>query len=266
MNKTFHIYANDNEISERITAEVMEKMTAAGYEYSESEKGVGLIFCIGGDGALLRLLRKYRFPEAPIVGINTGHLGFFQEITMDGIDELIELLESGDYHIQEYIGLNAEVHTSEGVTSYLAINEIVVRGEGERLMHLGVKIGGNEITRFSGDGLLVCTPAGSTAYNYALGGVIVDPDVDMLQITPMAPVNNVAYRSFNSGIIVPTHTSIQICPIDNEDKTIAVIQDGRIVVRGDVKKIVINVAERKAKIMRFSNYNFWKKVTDKITG
>lgn len=269
MNKTYrkyHIYANDNEISDRITKEVKEKMAAAGYEYSDTEKGADLIFCIGGDGALLRLLRKYDFPETPIVGINTGHLGFFQEITMDGIDELIRMLDSGEYHVQEYIGLQTDVYTDTSKTTYLSINEIVVRGDGERLLHLGVRVGDNEITRFSGDGILVCTPAGSTAYNYSLGGVIVDPEVDMLQITPMAPVNNIAYRSFTSGLIVPTHTSIEIFPVDNEDKTVSIIQDGRIVVRGDVKKIVISVAARKAHIVRFKNYNFWKKVTDKIIG
>ncbi|MGN1349713.1 MAG: NAD(+)/NADH kinase [Anaerovoracaceae bacterium] len=266
MNKLFHIYANANDVSERITEEVRRKMAAVGYQYSDSEKDADLIFCIGGDGALLRLLRKYNFPAAPIVGINTGHLGFFQEITMDGIDEFIRLLVNGEYHIQEYIGLDTEVYTESEMTRYIAINEIVVRGDGERLMHLGVRVGNNEITKFSGDGILVCTPAGSTAYNYSLGGVIVDPDVDMLQITPMAPVNNIAYRSFTSGIIVPTQTSIEIFPVNNEDKTVSVIEDGRIVVRGDVKRIVIRVADRKAKIVRFKNYNFWKKVTDKITG
>ena len=266
MSKKYHIYANDNEISDRITTEVKEKLSAVGYEYSDSEIGADMIFCIGGDGALLRLLRKYNFPEAPIVGINTGHLGFFQEITMDGIDEFIDLLEKGEYHIHEYIGLDTEVYTAEGSSRYLAINEIVVRGEGERLMHLGIRVGDNEITRFSGDGVLVCTPAGSTAYNYSLGGVIVDPAVDMLQITPMAPVNNIAYRSFTSGIVVPTQTSIEIVPVANGDQAISIIEDGRVVVKGGIDRVVIKVADRKARILRFKNYNFWKKVTDKITG
>ncbi len=266
MSKKFHIFSNTDDTSNRIVREVIAKMTAIGYEASDTEKDVNLIFCIGGDGALLRLLRRYKFPEAPIVGINTGHLGFFQEITMDGIDEFIELLGKGDYHIQEYIGLNADVYTDEGVKSYLAINEIVIRGEGERLMHLDIKIQDDDIARFSGDGVLICTPAGSTAYNYALGGVIVDPAVDMLQITPMAPVNNVAYRSFTSGIIVPTQTSIEIMPVDNEYKTVVVIQDGRIVESGSVKRVVVRVGEKKAKIVRFSNYDFWKKVKDKIIG
>ena len=264
MIETFHIFANDDDISVRIAREVTAKMDSAGSRYSEDEKKADLIFCIGGDGALLRLLRQYDFPQAPIVGINTGHLGFFQEITMDGIDEFIRMLKHGDYHIQENSALSAEICTESGVKHITAINEIVIRGEGERLMHLDMSIGDNYISRFSGDGILICTPAGSTAYNYSLGGVIVDPEVDMLQITPMAPVNNSAYRSFTSGIIVPTNKTIEILPAKDEDRFVVVIEDGRIVSRDDVKKVTVRVAERKAKIVRFSNYNFWSKVKDKI--
>ncbi len=264
MIKSFNIYANYNDTSRRITEEVMSKMKEAGAQYCEDEKEADLIFCIGGDGALLRRLRQYDFPEAPIVGINTGHLGFFQEITMDGIDELISILEKGDYHIQENSALSAEICTESGIQNITAINEIVIRGEGERLMHLDLSIGGKYISRFSGDGILICTPAGSTAYNYSLGGVIVDPAVDMLQVTPMAPVNNSAYRSFTSGIIVPTDQTIEILPVKDEDRFVVVIEDGRIVARDNVKKVTIQVAERKAKIVRFSNYNFWSKVKDKI--
>ncbi len=260
----FNIFINKNEMSQRIATEITEKMEALGAVRTEDETEADLIFCIGGDGALLRLLRQYRFPKAPIVGINTGHLGFFQEITTDGIDEFIRMLQRGDYHIQENSGLTAEIMTKNGETQITAINEIVIRGEGERLMHLDMSIGGNHVSRFSGDGILICTPAGSTAYNYSLGGVIVDPEVDMLQITPMAPVNNSAYRSFTSGIIVPTNKTIEIVPAGEGDRFAVVIEDGRIVVRDEVKKVTVRVAERKARIVRFSNYNFWSKVKDKI--
>ncbi len=266
MNNKFLIFANLDEVSTKITKEVTEKMEASGWTATKDDRSADLIFCIGGDGALLRLLRKYKFPQAPIVGINTGHLGFFQEISTDGIDEFIQLLKNRNYHIQEYIGLSADIHMENEVKNFVAINEIVVRGEGERLIHMDIKIGENKIARFSGDGVLVCTPAGSTAYNYSLGGVIVDPDVDMLQITPMAPVNNAAYRSITSGIIVPTKTNIELVPANNEGKRMAVIEDGRIIAEGDIKRIVIRVAERKARIVRFSDYSFWSKVKDKIIG
>ena len=264
MIEKFNIFANGDEVSARIVREVREKMRSAGAEYCEEEEEADLIFCIGGDGALLRLLRQYDFPQAPIVGINTGHLGFFQEIPVDGIDEFISMLQHGDYHIQENSALCADICTEGGLKKITAINEIVIRGEGERLMHLDMSIGENYISRFSGDGILICTPAGSTAYNYSLGGVIVDPEVNMLQVTPIAPVNNSAYRSFTSGIIVPTNKTIEILPAKDEDRFVVVIEDGRIVARDDVKKVTVRVAERKAKIVRFSNYNFWSKVKDKI--
>ena len=264
MIKYFNIFANNDSVSVRITEEVHDKMKKAGALYCEDEKEADLIFCIGGDGALLRLLRQYDFPEAPIVGINTGHLGFFQEITVDGIDELIRMLKEGNYHIQKNSALSAEICTDSGIRNITAINEIVIRGEGERLMHLDMSIGGKYISRFSGDGVLICTPAGSTAYNYSLGGVIVDPEVDMLQVTPIAPVNNSAYRSFTSGIIVPSDKTIEILPVKDEDRFVVVIEDGRIVARDDVRKVTVRVAERKAKIVRFSSYNFWSKVKDKI--
>lgn len=266
MSKTFHIFSNEDEASVRISKELTEKMNAAGYEISESEKGVDFIFCIGGDGALLRLLHAYRFPQEPIVGINTGHLGFFQEITPEGIDDFLGKLSTGNYHIQEYIGLEIEVTDSKGSKTHLVINEVVVKGLGERLAHLDIMLEKNNITRYSGDGILVCTPAGSTAYNYSLGGVIVDPDVDTLQITPMAPVNNTAYRSFNSGILVPTDSTIEIMPT-HEGQEMIVIEDGKVVSKSnDIKKVSIKVADRKAHIFRFSDYNFWTKVQDKILG
>ena len=142
MIKYFNIFANNDSVSVRITEEVRDKMKKAGALYCEDEKEADLIFCIGGDGALLRLLRQYDFPEAPIVGINTGHLGFFQEITVDGIDELICMLKEGNYHIQKNSALSAEICTDSGIRNITAINEIVIRGEGERLMHLDMSIGG----------------------------------------------------------------------------------------------------------------------------
>ncbi len=264
MIKKFNIYANLNETSEKISRVVMEKMAAEGAEYTEDYNEADLIFCVGGDGALLRLLRNYNFPEAPIVGINTGHLGFFQEIRTDGIDEFIAMLKRGDYYIQENAALSAEIETDSGMKQITAINEIVIRGEGERLMHLDMFIGEKYISRFSGDGMLICTPSGSTAYNYSLGGVIVDPEVDMLQVTPIAPVNNSAFRSFTSGIIVPTNKTIEIFPAKDEERYVVVIEDGQIVARDNVRKVVVHVAERRAKIIRFSNYNFWSKIKDKI--
>ncbi len=266
-NKIYYIFSNSDKPALEAENIIRSGMSGAGWRESGERDEADIIFCIGGDGALLRLMRRSKFPKAPIIGINTGHLGFFQEIPAENAADLIELLETGNYHIQEYIGISADVYKPDGYGSnYIAINEIVIRGEGERLMHLDISIDNRFITRFSGDGVLICTPAGSTAYNYSLGGAIVDPDVEMLQITPMAPVNNTAYRSFSSGIILPSNKEIEIVPVESMFKNVVVIEDGGIVARGNVERIVIRRAERKARIIRFSDYDFWGKVKDKITG
>lgn len=271
--KTFFVFSNGGDVNDDIEKRINERMEKAGW--SPAEKGRGkdsdLIYCIGGDGALLRLLRQTGFPSAPIVGINTGHLGFFQEIPVDGLDDFFGKLENGDYTIQNYIGISVDIYGKDGfMKNCEAINEVVIRGDGERLMHMGMKIGGQEITRFSGDGVLICTPAGSTAYNYSLGGAIVDPSVDMLQITPMAPVNNSAYRSLSSSIIMPTRTTIELYPDGPKKgeapKNVVIIEDGGIVADGCITKIAVKVAEKKARIVRFSSYHFWDKVKDKIIG
>ena len=91
-----------------------------------------------------------------------------------------------------------------------------------------------------------------------------DVTLSLIHISPIAPVNNSAYRSFTSGIIVPSDKTIEILPVKDEDRFVVVIEDGRIVARDDVRKVTVRVAERKAKIVRFSSYNFWSKVKDKI--
>lgn len=268
---SYLIFSNGGEINDEVEEVIHKKMKQYGLTQVFHREEASLIFCIGGDGALLRLIRRSKFPKAAIVGINTGHLGFFQEIPVDRLESFFEKFETKDYRIQDYIGISVDIYGEEGlIRNCVAINEVVIKGRGERLMHMGMKIGDEEVTRFSGDGVLICTPAGSTAYNYSLGGAIVDPDVDMLQITPIAPVNNSAYRSLASSIIMPTRTSIEIIPELVEEgaspNDVVVVEDGGTVAEGRITKVVVRVAEDKAHIVRFSEYNFWDKVRDKIIG
>ena len=271
MEKSYFIFSNGRKLNDEVEEKIHYEMNVSGWQEVADRDLATLIYCIGGDGALLRLIRRSKFPRAAIVGINTGHLGFFQEIPAEGLDSFFDKFRKKDYRIQDYIGISVDIYGEDGLfRNCVAINEVVIKGRGERLMHMGMKIGGQDVTRFSGDGVLICTPAGSTAYNYSLGGAIVDPDVDMLQITPMAPVNNSAYRSLSSSIIMPTGTSIEIIPELSTDggvqNEVVVVEDGGTVAEGYITKVVVKVAEDRAHIVRFSGYNFWDKVRDKIIG
>ena len=197
-----NIFTNGTDISLETQAMLTKKLNDRGYSVTEEFSGddTELIICIGGDGALLRTVHSCRFPSCPIIGINTGHLGFFQEISLDTIDKFISDYEDGQYTIQELSTVKAVVTKNDGVEhEHLGLNEIIIKGRESYSVHLDISIDDRPIERFSGDGILVATSAGSTAYNYSLGGSIVDPRLKLLQVTPIAPMNTTAYRSFTSS-------------------------------------------------------------------
>ena len=107
---------------------------------SEYSDDTDLIICIGGDGTLLRLVQDFGFPKTPIVGINTGHLGFFQEILPEKIDDFIFLYNQGRYSIQGLNGVSCVVRTASHITKHIALNEITVKGMLTHPVHLNISI------------------------------------------------------------------------------------------------------------------------------
>ena len=118
--------------------------------------------------------------------------------------------------------------------------------------------------RFSGDGILVPTPAGSTAYNYSLGGSIVDPRLNLLQVTPLAPMNTTAYRSFTSSIILPPDLSIRINPEYSGEEGLLIVPDSMEHLHEGVEEIYLEFSSFIVKLLRFENYDFWSKVKSKF--
>lgn len=223
-----------------------------------------LIISIGGDGAFLRALHSFDFPDIPFIGVNTGHLGFFQEISPSQIDNFIEDYKRDKFSIQNLDTVRAVVQSDAGESEFIALNEIVIRGVFSRIIHLKISIGGSYIERFSGDGVIVSTPAGSTAYSYSLGGAIVDPRLSLLQLTPMAPMNTTAYRSFTSSILLPFDLNIGIEPERGGEYDLYVASDGFEYKHTGIKNIDIYKGGKTVKLLRFENYDFWNKVKTKF--
>ena len=188
--KTVYVYhyAGSKE-SGAVAEQLKEKLRNAGFTVAE-EFGPSVEFAcvVGGDGTFMHGLRECGFPDIPFVGVNTGHLGFFQEFQPDSLDQLVDLIRTGDYRVQRHSLLQASVRTEAGKTyDFKGLTDVIFRGSISKVTHLNLAIGDNFIEKFSGDGILIASSAGSTAYNYSLGGSLVDPRVDLLQITPMAP-------------------------------------------------------------------------------
>lgn len=148
-----------------------------------------LLVVFGGDGSMLRAARRLALRRVPVVGVNFGKLGFLAEFSEEELRERIDDLLAGRFTLSERMLLTCQVTRTENVVGrWIALNDFVVQsGEPFRLVEVLLKIGGEEVTRYGGDGVIVATPTGSTAHSLAAGGPVVTPDLDCVVITPICP-------------------------------------------------------------------------------
>lgn len=153
MNNKVYIYANDSETSKKTEKKLKQKLDNSGFTLlSKYSPDADLLVCIGGDGTFLEAIHRYDYPTMPIIGINTGHLGFFQEIMPAMLDDFIFNYRQGRYSIQPLSTVKVSIRTAKGQSQHVGLNEVVIKGSDSYSIHLNISIGGSFIERFSGDG------------------------------------------------------------------------------------------------------------------
>ena len=264
--KRLYIFRNNKEDSLNAQEALSRAAEKAGFTViNDFADGPDLLACIGGDGTFLSFVHKCRFPKAPILGINTGHLGFFQEYYPDEIETAMDEICAGKCKIQRIRPVEANIVTERHTFNRIGVNEILVRGLFSHVSHFTVSIDETKVQEFSGDGILVSTPVGSTAYNYSLDGSLVSPDLDVLQLTPVAPMNTSAYRCFHSSILLPASEKIKIAGNGrNEGGTIILSFDGRTHEFNNVKYVEIRQSRHEIHLIRSMNYDYWSKLSSKL--
>ena len=230
----------------------------------ELSPSTDMILVFGGDGAFLHALSQCGYPSIPFLGINTGHLGFFQELSPDETDKIVSFCGGKGYTLQQNRLLKAEIEREDGILTDYALNDILVKDSGSSVIKLRLHIGDSFIEEFFGDGILVSTAAGSTGYNYSLGGAIVDPRTPALQLTPCAPINNRAYRTFTSSLLLPPSLDITAELISRDADRPAFFADGREIYRGPFKRVKVSLSDHIINVVRNKDYNFWSKVQSKF--
>lgn len=194
-----------------LAARVSEAFQSRGFTVAQTPDeatDASLIVTVGGDGTLLRAARIAVDRDVPIIGINTGHLGFLTEFDEDDprIERLPEYLISG-LHIESRVALLAEYAGK----SHFALNDVVVRKGGvPRIVPFSLRLDDEEAAQVPADGVCIATPTGSTAYFLSAGGSIISPRVDAFGIVPLLP-----HTLFSRPIIVPTSSRIEIrCDVE----------------------------------------------------
>ncbi len=260
------VFCNYKDDSREAFSRLKPMLREYGYDLLDSYSDeADLLACIGGDGTFLSFVHKCGFPSTPIIGINTGHLGFFQEASPSNMRETLDYISKGKYQLQKISPVQAKIITRRGEFMRTGLNEIVVRGPFSHASHYEISIDNTKIQDFSGDGIIISTPVGSTAYNYSLGGSLVSPDLDILQLTPIAPMNTNAYRCFKSSILLPSHEKILIAGKGRcAGGTVIVSFDGRTHEFGGVHRIEVTRSDKVVNLIRTASYDHWNKLSSKL--
>lgn len=256
------LFPNNNEKSQDLSLKLKKKLLDFGYEIVDDD--YDLAIAIGGDGSYLRMVRSNNFDSnIYYIGVNTGTLGFLQEIKPQELDDFLAKLHNEFYRI-ESIGIQeTKITTKEGQASYYSLNEIAIRKANFKIANLGVYIDEELLEFYTGDGLLVATSIGSTAYNISLGGSIIYSDLHTLQITPIAPLNTIAYRDLLNSVVIPETRQVRIVPCDdNCDLMISI--DGENKYLQNVEMIETSVSKKKIKCLRMNDYSYTKIIHDKF--
>jgi NAD+ kinase len=189
---------------------------------------VGLVLVLGGDGTLLSMADAIGRAGAnvPILGVNFGSLGFLTEVTLPELYPALEAAIAGHTRIEARLMLNATISRTDGsTTTDIAVNDVVInKGARSRLIDLEISVQDGLVTTVRADGLIIATPTGSTAYNLAAGGPIVQPNVDALLLTPIAP-----HTLTNRPIVIPSSSTVRVKPRMDEQDEVFVTFDGQAV-------------------------------------
>ena len=171
------IRSNPKPRSRALANELKNALYDRGYLLTENHPDLWI--AVGGDGTFLRMVRETGFdPDTMYVGIHTGTLGFLQEIHPEQLYDFLDYIDKGEYTYDIKDILVTEIHSETGAETLYSLNEILIRNAALKTMKAIVKIDGTFLEKFTGDGLMISTSVGSTAYNMCFGGAIVDNAFD----------------------------------------------------------------------------------------
>ncbi|HEX7055772.1 MAG TPA: NAD kinase [Bacilli bacterium] len=262
----YSIVSRGDSVSESVGEQFRRAAGARGM--NEQTEKPDVVVSIGGDGTMLKAFHQYseKLASLAFVGVHTGHLGFFADWRADEVEQLVEMMAENDLlekRIVRYPLVEVTVDYGTTVKTYHALNEFTLKGVGSMFV-AGIHINDELFEMFRGDGICISSPIGSTAYNKSLGGAVIHPALESLQIAEIASINNRLFRTLGSPIILPNHHHCDIKP--NPEHSIQLNVDHLQIGSERVKSIRCKVAEQKVAFARFRPLPFWTRVREAFIG
>jgi len=255
------------ERGDSLSAELAEKFhrLAEARGLIRDDNAPEIVLSIGGDGTMLQAFHRFseRIRQVAFVGIHTGHLGFYADWQKDELEELAELIATRPPNLVRYPLLQVDIISENGVETRLALNEFTLKTADGTLV-AALHINDELFEMFRGDGIVISTPSGSTGYNKSLGGAVIHPSIECIQIAEIASINNRVYRTLGSSIILPKHHHCDIVPDAREELFVGI--DHLIMRIQGAKKFTCRVSNEKITFARYRPYPFWTRVREAFIG
>ena len=219
-----------------------------------------LLLVFGGDGTMLGVLREADESRTPVLGINIGRLGFLTAVSSRDLPAALRKVWSNDFTIDAHPFIEASGKCQGKSLRMTALNDIVIsHGAVSRMIELDVTVNGDFLTRYRGDGLVISSPAGSTAYSLSAGGPIISPGAEVFAITPIC-----AHALTNRSVVVGSDSIIKVTLVTKNIETIAAA-DGQVLASlspGDV--LTIRRSRRIANLMHLGGTCFYETIRHKL--
>lgn len=248
-------YQKDGDLS--VTDAVTAALTKNGFSWRAVEGGefseLELLVTVGGDGTILKVSEACAKADIPILPVNMGHLGFLTEVQPNDIASAISKYKDGKYTLDRRELISVKFAERE----CLALNDVAIIGNNNRLVDIRVKADGELLDEFSCDGYIICTPTGSTAYSLSAGGSVISPKAPVLGLTPIN-----AHTLHARPLIVPSSECIEVTNIC--DKPMSVIVDGENM--GSLCKdgSVCVTGSSSVSFVRFDKISFYHRLLSKL--
>tara|TARA_B100000902_G_scaffold397371_2_gene460973 strand:+ start:850 stop:1728 length:879 start_codon:yes stop_codon:yes gene_type:complete len=221
------------------------------------DKDIDFVFAVGGDGTILRSITYVRDSGVPILGINSGRLGFLTSVQKDNVSEALVKIKENKFSIIERTLLELKSNSSSNFFSY-ALNEVTIqRKDTTSLLNISCSINDDYLTNYWSDGLIISTPTGSTGYSLSNGGSLVSPESKVIILNPIAP-HNINMRS----LIIPDHSEITI-KVEGTDN-INLSLDSRMYSFDSKNEFKLSKSQFVIKTIKLNDDNFYKRLREKL--
>lgn len=232
-----------------------------GFQKTQLAGKADVLLVLGGDGTMLNAARLAGERGIPILGVNMGGLGFLTEVILDNLYPSLERVFANDFVLDERLMLKTHVHRhGETVARGVVLNDVVIsKGTLARMIELKIALQGQFVTNLRGDGLIISSPTGSTAYSLSAGGPIINPAVQALILTPVCP-HTLTHRP----LIIPSHAEIEVVLTSKDDGAMATLdgQVGVALTQGDT--VEIKASEHMTRLIRFPDTSYYEVLREKL--